>query len=325
MTRPERDPAVTHLFDAAGVARTLTTAGRSSGRRWWHLDARDLSRDAQLVPRVAGAAAWHGRRVAYELRSDLIHLHYGRRVKYLELWPRRPYVLHFHGTDIRHHFHQPYAHDVMQAAADGAAAVLYSTPDLAEHARAARSDAVYFANPIDVSALPEWRPAKTPLVVFPSRWDASKDAERQLAIAAALREALPHVRLEGLDWGDSAARAAELGVRLRPRTAKPEYLRWLAGAHAAVGQPAGVLAISELEVLGIGVPLVMAPHPSSPSDVPVTRAALPAETVAAVESILADPEAASAAAAGRNWVSAHHDVPGRVAALRALYRGIGAE
>lgn len=314
----ERTASATHLFDAAGVAATLTRVGRAAGHRWRHLDARDTSRDAQRLRMYVGAAGWHARRATMLLGSDLLHLHYGRRTSYARMWPRRPYVLHFHGTDIRHHFHQPYAHDEMASASAAAAAVLYSTPDLREHALEADARAEYFATPIDLATLPTWRTAEAPVVAFISRWDSSKAADRQVAIAQALRAALPDVRLEGVDWGPDAGAAREAGVELRPRMSKAEYLDWLAGAQVGVGQPAGVLAVSELEAIGIGVPVVMRPHPSYDA-APVVAASDPDEVVAAVAGVLDDPIAASRRLDGPAWVAERHGAEGSVERLAALY------
>ncbi|MBM7830036.1 hypothetical protein JOE59_000741 [Agromyces cerinus] len=308
----------THLFDAAGVGETLTRIGGSLGYDWRFIDARDTSRDDNRLRLLTAASVWHARRVSALLRSDLIHLHYGRRTRYLDLWPRRPYVLHFHGTDIRHHFHQPYAHDVMANAAASARAVLYSTPDLAVHALEADPRAQYFPTPIDIASLPEWRPAPTPVVAFASRWDESKDGRRQGEIADALRAAFPGVRLEGIDWGADARVAREAGVTLLPRMPKAEYLRWLAGAHVVIGQPAGVLAVSELEAIGIGVPVVMEPH-AAYDTVPVVRASKPDDVAQATRELLDDPVAASRRLGGPEWVSRTHGAIDSVQRLADIY------
>ncbi|SDK51466.1 Glycosyltransferase involved in cell wall bisynthesis [Cryobacterium psychrotolerans] len=319
----KKDLTVTHLFDAADVGKLLAAKGREAGLDWRYRNVRDLSHDSNPVRKYAGALAWHAGRIIDLLPSDLIHLHYGRRTSYLQLWPRRPYVLHFHGTDIRHHFHQPYAHDVMLSASATAQAVLYSTPDLREHAIQARADAVYFPIPVDVPALPAWRPAETPTIVFASRWDGSKNADFQLDIARGLvARAGGAVRVQGLDWGDSAGAAREAGVEIMPRMPKPEYLRWLAGAHVVAGQAAGVVATSELEAIGIGVPVVMPLHPAYDTTTPVITAETSVELVTAALAALEQPQDASRALGGPAWMLGTHDASMLAARLADMYRGL---
>ncbi len=240
--------------------------------------------------------------------------------------PYKPFVLHFHGTDIRTQFYDPARHEAIQWGADHAAAVLYSTPDLAAHARKARPDALYLANPVDPEQLPPWNPAQRQRVVFASRWETSKGGRRQLDLARSLVQALgDDVEFEGLDWGDGAAEAAAFGVRLVPRMAKERYLRWLAQAHCVVGQSAGILAMSELQAVAIGVPVAMSPLGRGfyPDPVPV----LQGEAEALIEQIrwvLKDPRAASASLGGPSWVDAHHSPRQAVAQLADLYASVAA-
>lgn len=311
---------VTHLFDAAEVGKVLVRAGRAQGFRWKYRPARNTSRDANPFFKYPSAARWHAGRIIDELPSDFIHLHYGRRTKYLRLWPRRPYVLHFHGTDIRHHFLQPYAHDEMLRSSAGALAVLYSTPDLRENSLLARADAQYFPTPIDRSTLPSWMPAETPTVVFTSRWDGSKNAEEQIKLATLVARAVPRgVRVQGLDWGEAAADARRAGIELVPRMPRPAYLRWLAGAHVAVGQSAGVLAISELEAIGIGVPVVMPLHESYSERTPVYSAATNDELVEAMLTALEEPERSARSLSGPEWLRENHDATTLARRLNDLY------
>lgn len=318
------DPIVTHLFDAADVGRLLSRKGREQGRDWRYRNVRDLSHDSNPVRKYAGALTWHAGRILDLLPSDLIHLHYGRRTAYLRMWPRRPYVLHFHGTDIRHHFYQPYAHDEMVRASAAALAVLYSTPDLREHAVKAREDAIYFPIPVDVPALPAWNPAEQPTIVFASRWDGSKNADLQLDIARGIIAATGgRVRVQGLDWGDSAPAAAAAGVEIVPRMPKPEYLRWLASAHVVAGQAAGVIATSELEAIGIGVPVVMPLHPAyDQGATPVLTGATTDELVAAALSALDAPRQTSLTLGGPAWMMGTHDAGLLASRLSDLYRSL---
>ncbi|WP_413453110.1 hypothetical protein [Georgenia sp. 1P01AC] len=263
---------------------------------------------------------WTGRRIASLLRSDLLHLHYGGRTAWARKFPRRPYVVHLHGTDIRTQYRDPRYRDEIQQGLDGARAVVFSTPDLADAALEARPDATYLPNPIDVSDLPQWAPADRPTVVFTSRWEPVKGLDCQLKIARLLREALPNsVDIVGLDWGEGAKAAARAGVRLVPPMPRPAFLAWVASAHLAVGQSAGLLAMSELQALGIGVPTFIAhPLPTYPAP-PVLIGDL-GDAGDIARHVIADPAARSAALNSPAWIRKHHGVEHAVARLRGIYR-----
>ena len=81
--------------------------------------------------------------------------------------PRRPYVLHLHGTDIRTLWSDPVKGPGIQTYIDGAAHVYYSTRDNEENATTARGDAEYMPVFVDPRQLPEWSPQG--YVAFASR------------------------------------------------------------------------------------------------------------------------------------------------------------
>lgn len=346
-------PRVLHINDCAFSTTNLMTAARRCGLPWryqplavtdpaWHGVGR-------IVRRGVRGAGWLARLAANAARADLLHIHFATVVQHTG-WVPRPYVLHLHGTDIRSYQYDPHLGPLVRRAVEGARAVLYSTPDLAPHIRW-REDARLFPVPIDVAALPTWQPDPVRTVFFASRWDEVKGSGVQLAAARALGT-LAGVRILGIDWGPDAAAARAAGVTLLPRLAHADFLAALARAHVVVGQPTGMLAASELEALGIGVPVV-APlqgewyvesgaavppvlggtaladaHVLPPQD-PATggvrmlaaaEIAALAEAVAALASeALADPAAASARLAGAAWLAAEHGADAGVVRLLGLY------
>ncbi len=251
---------VLHVNDSAFTTTVLLTEARRRGLPWTYQPIavaepgwRGPVGRARRAVRGGRWAAELGRRA---LRADLLHVH-GGTVVYHTSWVRRPYVLHLHGTDIRTSQYDPRYAGLVARALDGAARVLYSTPDLRDHARRRRDDASLFPVPIDVDLLPAWCPTGAPTVLFTSRWEPVKGLAVQLAIAAELRRRHgADLALTGIDWGTGAPAARELGVTLLPRSTHDEFLRLVAAASVAVGQPTGMVAASELEAIGIGVPVV---------------------------------------------------------------------
>ncbi|MCG2622707.1 glycosyltransferase [Arthrobacter sp. I2-34] len=324
---PGRPPRVLHLYDAADVGATLVKYGRRASLPWRQFDAVPPEPGPGLPParralRQLASAGWQARRAAGILAADLLHVHSGSRTGIVRSRPHRPFVLHLHGTDIRTQYYDPARRAGIAWGLEHAAAVLFSTPDLAVHAQAARADAEYLPNPVDPEELPAFRPADRPRIVFASRWEAAKGGRAQLELARAIAAAVgPGVRLEGLDWGADAAEAAATGITLLPRMPKRRYLDWLAGAHAVVGQSAGILAMSDLQAVGIGVPVAMSALGEGyyPGPVPVLQGS-PAELAEQLREVLDDPPAASARLGGPQWVRRHHGPEPSVQQLAGIYR-----
>ncbi|APX03361.1 glycosyltransferase family 4 protein [Arthrobacter sp. QXT-31] len=325
--KTRHEPSVVHFFDCADVGKTLVSHGRREGYSWRHRPA--------LAPGLGGTVpsgafqsrytnlSWRIRRTVEALRADLMHVHFGTRGGVANSRPVIPFVMHWHGTDIRTTYHTPKGRPNVQWGADHAAAVVYSTPDLRQHAEPVRSDAVYLPNPVDFAELPAWTPAGPPRVVFASRWEDSKGGAEQLAVAAAIRDVTQgRVVLEGLDWGNMAEEARALGVRLVPKMPKAEYLRWMSGAHCVVGQSAGILAMSELQALSMGVPVLMNLGEGYYVDAPVLEGDGPEGLAAQALHALEDPLAVSAQANARAWVEKYHGPDAAVEKLAGIYRGV---
>jgi glycosyltransferase involved in cell wall biosynthesis len=209
----------------------------------------------------------------------------------------------------------------MKSDIDGAGHVWYMTPDVREKAESVRPDAEYFPIPVEPEELPAWRPASRPRVFFPSRWDASKGGDALLRTAADVVAAVGHtgVDIVGLDWGDRAGEAAGLGVTLLPKMTKDKFLLELARAHVAVGQVAGILATSELEALGIGVPVVVADPVSGYPDDLATVSVARADVGQAVLESLQDPRALSQRLDGPAYVRRNHSAEVMLPRLEAGY------
>ncbi|WP_348788238.1 hypothetical protein [Leifsonia sp. NPDC080035] len=322
-----RPPRVTHFNDCAFVGQALVRAAGRAGLEWGYVPPE----------RVRPAAGFRGgkhllaelpyvaRHERVALTSDVLHIHYATSVPLMRkpYIPRRPYALHLHGTDIRTQWAAPETHALIQSAIDGAIAVYYTNVDTEEQATTARSDARYMAGFVQLELLPEWAPSNggARTLAFASRWDDSKNVQRQLEFVRALKPALPAgVRMVGLDWGPEARDAAALGVELVPRGTHEEYLRWLATADVVVGQAAGILAVSEREAMAIG-PAVVVPATliGDSGELPVLSGSI-AEAVQQTVHVLADPRAASSALNARAYIAEHFTADRWIPELDALYR-----
>jgi glycosyltransferase involved in cell wall biosynthesis len=307
---------VTQLFDCADVGKTIVKAGVSHGKPWKIIQGpwtRGGTKAAYYRFRLEQAVAYP--------RTQLWHVNMGGRAKWARGVFSRPYALTLHGTDIRENYWQDQHHAVMKSDIDGAGHVWYMTPDVREKAESVRPDAEYFPIPVEPEELPAWRPASRPRVFFPSRWDASKGGDALLRTAADVVAAVGHtgVDIVGLDWGDRAGEAAGLGVTLLPKMTKDKFLLELARAHVAVGQVAGILATSELEALGIGVPVVVADPVSGYPDDLATVSVARADVGQAVLESLQDPRALSQRLDGPAYVRRNHSAEVMLPRLEAGY------
>ena len=257
-------------------------------------------------------------------RTQLWHVNMGGRA----LWARgvfaRPYTLTLHGTDIRENYWQEQHHAALKEDIDRAGHVWYTTPDLREKAEKARPDAEYLPVALDMKELPLWRPATRPRVFFPSRWDRSKGGDAWLETASEVAAAVAgrDVDLVGIDWGDRAAEAAALGITLLPRMPKAQFLQEVSTAHVAVAQVAGILAASELEAIGIGVPTVFADqvdgYPQDLATVSVARV----NVAQAVLDSLTDPVSVSQKLDGPGYVRRNHAASVLIPSLNAGYKNV---
>ena len=271
---------------------------------------------------AARGAAWVARLALAAARVDLLHVHSGAMLKHTRFVPK-PFVLHLHGTDIRTLQYDPAWRDSILWGVRKARAVVYSTPDLAEHILPHRPDAIYLPVPVTLSALPAPAEAPERRVFFCSRWEDVKGLEYALAVARELVRGLPPgYEVTGLDWGPGADAARAAGGRLVPRMPHDQYLGFIAASAAVVGQSAGMIGSSELEALGIGVPVYVPLRPGLYPDAPPVGGGADAfEHAEAVAAALVSDLAAGIrdTKAGPAWIARTHETELAYRRLAALY------
>jgi glycosyltransferase involved in cell wall biosynthesis len=319
-------PTALHVNEAAFTAARLIAEATRRGYVWDYLPkaapAQDWTGVTGKARRALLGAAWVAKLRGQAKRHDVVHVHSASTVAHSKLGAPR-YVVHCHGTDVRTAQYDPARGPAIRAALRDAEAVFYSTPDLAEHVLAHRPDAHYVPAPVDVANVPRWAPQGPPRVVFASRWTADKNTDLQLETAAALVAALDgKAEVAGLDWGPHAQAAADAGVTLLSRRDHAGFLELLAGAHVVVGQSAGILAVSELEALAAGAPMVVpVPLPLYAENPPPVHAGGVADAVVAAAGLL-DGTVAHEPEKVRQWVADHHGVQHAVDLVAAVHRDV---
>lgn len=329
MTLRQEAPRIIHFNDCANVAKTLVEAARDSGLQWDFMPPSEVrpAGGFGVGPRsLLTQLPFQARHAAALIRHDVVHIHYATAVGLLQkpYLPRRPYILHLHGTDIRTQWLDPSFKAQIQAAVDGANAVYYTTPDLRENATAARTDARYMPAPVRFDEIPPWTPGEgaRPRVVFASRWEESKGLSKQLETASALVAALGGIAdILGLDWGPGAKSAGEAGVMLVPKMSHGAYLRYLASADVVIGQSTGALGLSELEAMAIGAVVICPGKQLSLGDErpPVLQGSIQ-EVVEQVVESLKDSQAVSKQLDAVSWTRLHHSAQKWIPVLDEVYR-----
>jgi hypothetical protein len=336
----DRAPRVLHVHDCAFTAQNLVDHARAVGLAWRFLPPAAPAGTRWDGPvgqarKVVVGGAWATRLLAGSRWADLMHVHAATTVRHVA-WTRAPYVVHLHGSDITPRLYEPGYRDHVLRALHDARAVVYATPDLWEHVRNIRPDAVHLPQPVHVAGLPAWRPAERPTVVFASRWMAKKGSHIQVEIARRLVAAVTDdVDVVGLDWGPDVEAARDTGMRLVPPVDHARYLDMLSHAHVVVGQCGGLLSVSEVEALVMGIPLlapvVAAWYPDpppvlGPGNQPPRDAVPPPlgekqlrRAVDDVLDALRDPVGTSRRLNARSWAIRHHDRARSVETLAQLY------
>ena len=330
MTSDKARPKVLHVNDCAFYAHRVLEEARTRGLPWgFYPRAVAASGRSGLLGKLGYAAqglTWLAGLAKRALGVDLLHIHSGSMLHHTRFVPRK-YVLTLHGTDIRTLQYLPRWQKPIRDGVRRAAAVMYTTPDLREHVVGLRPDAIYLPVPVTLSTLPRRTAVEsvTPRVFFVSRWDDSKGAADQLATARELiRLSQGRYEVVGLDWGPHAADAASAGVSLIPKMSHQDFLEYLAGSAVAVGQSSGLLGSSELEALGIGVPLYMPlveglypEHPPVGWGKPVDPEGLAGSLAADFANLTAMEERGSE---GVRWIEQNHSTAATVDRLLEIYR-----
>lgn len=255
-------------------------------------------------------------------RYDLLHVHGGHKAQAAR-WCTVPVVVHLHGSDIRVMQYTASGGPSVRQGVAGADLAVYATPDLGEHLAQIRTDGHYLPVPIPVRELPDAAPlTERSGVLFVSRWEAAKGGTRMLQVAEEIRRRAPEIPLRGLDWGDGAAEARSLGVELLAKRPHDEYVELLAGSRVAIGQSNPMIGSSELEALGLGMPLIAPFRSEWYEGLGKLAGDDPAAQAEAAIAAYREPEAAAREQAGREYVAEQHDTPVVLARLLALYRTV---
>jgi glycosyltransferase involved in cell wall biosynthesis len=315
-----RSRRIVHVNDVAGVAQSLVRGLRDAGHDAQFMDIRKLGARWSYPWKLAAApirlALLAG--LAARIRAmdpDITHIHYASQ-GIVGKFAGRPYVIHCHGTDVR--FSSPRSRwgRLVGGPLRDAAGVIYATPDLETWVSSFRPDARFLPGPIDTDAFRPRPVATSADVLVSTRLDPIKGADTIISIATELRQRRPGTIFTVVDHGFEAGRLrAALGTaaRLIPKQPRDRMAGLLSSHRLFLGQfGVGAIGQAELEAMASGVPVTASFAYPGAYDLqpPIINATDPEFAADAMAELLeAPPRRAAVAAAGRDWVVAHHSVP----------------
>jgi glycosyltransferase involved in cell wall biosynthesis len=256
---------VLHVNDCSSVAALLVRGLRQQG---W--DARLVQ--PRIRPPYGGGRRRSGlrdnriyfaadrARLAWRLRcareAGLLHVHYGM-FGALGVMADQPFVLHFHGQDLRLDNQRWLFRSIHRAAARKARACLVSSPNLLEFESDLGRELHFLPNPVPVESATDHLPEGN-YVLFSSKVDESKGAELFIPAAEELASrGIPVVLLafgsRADVWSSRLHNLERMGARILWERMNHEHFRKLiARARVIVGQfNVGALGMTELEAMAL--------------------------------------------------------------------------
>jgi glycosyltransferase involved in cell wall biosynthesis len=328
---------VLHLNDCSEVASTLVRALAADG--WNAVLVSPTVRPLRGLGHHRSSLRYNGlyftaERVTLGLRfracrnpPDLIHIHYGM-FGAVGLVAGRPFILHFHGSDLLVDHRRRLYRRLHRRAARAAHACLVSTPDLLRFAADLDVPLTFLPNPI-LGRTDRPREEEQPTILFAAKLDANKGP--RIFLPAALELARGGARVAVLGFGSASAQREEIlaaiersgGRVFRERLPRDQFLAEIERAAVVVGQfGVGAFGMTELDAFERERPVVT--HfrfPGAYSSPPVyVEASTSDEIAAAADALIADRVARRRIGTlARQWVSREHSCERVVSLLATIY------
>ena len=321
---------ILHINDVANVASTLVAGlnrlGHQAELRRLRLPASRRGTALKILALPARLAEWAA--VNREVRAghyDVVHIHYAY-LGWLGILGRYPYLLHCHGTDVRQGLYDPLRRPLVIQSLRRARRVFFSTPDLAQHVRPIRPEAIFLPNPI---ATDHFRPLAKgeegpPRILLISQLSPVK----KVCVAfEALRQVLaahPGIQVTALDYGpERALYHGTPGVAFVPPVPHEAMPRLINDHDIIIGQfGIGSMGMAELESMACGKPVIC--HFTYgdwyPEPPPLFATDQPAQVAAYLAALLEDPALRrQRGEAGRAWVERYHSYLSVAQRLAEIY------
>ncbi|GAC1349282.1 MAG: hypothetical protein NVSMB27_20930 [Ktedonobacteraceae bacterium] len=264
-------------------------------------------------------------------KYDIMHIHWAS-YGVLGLASRIPYVIHCHGSDVRHRLQQGMLKPILTSLLRRADAVLCITPDLLPCVRAVRADALFSPAPINVE---QFTPGEGHLqserwtILLFARLDPEKGTDIAAQGIARFIQRHPEVQVKLIDWGpqkEQYKQAYQQYFTFIPRVAPGLVRHLLCSADVVVGQLAcGALGLSELQAMSCAKPLIASflYNNAYPAPPPLLHATTAQEVEMYLENLFQNPEAArELGLRARTWIVDNHNCQTLATRLELTYQSV---
>lgn len=258
-------------------------------------------------------------------RYDCLHVHWVSQ-GVVALAVGRPFVIHAHGSDLHQNFKWILARTVSRHVLRKASRIIYVTPNLATYLAEYKDKTVLVGNPVDEPkrfAVPLTE--LTNVLIF-ARLDPIKGVD---IIFSTIEQLSRRYQVTALAWGplakDYQLRYSETVTFVKP-VPHERIFEFLSGYDAVIGQMhQGILGLSELEVMSMGLPLITAVDPNLyEADPPPVLLARNSDEILRIVAQLSESPASvhSLLAQARDWVRRHHSPIEHRRALEEIYSAV---
>lgn len=248
---------------------------------------------------------------------DLAHIHWAS-YGILGILGNIPFIVHCHGSDVRHRLAHPLFRPLLTIILQRASAVLCVTPDILPIVRTIRSDAQFSPAPINTEqfaslAVPQPTLSHQWTILLFTRLDPEKGPEIALDGITRFTKRHPHIRVRLLDWGllkDAYKARYGLCFEFVPPVPQHEVPQIIQSADVVVGQLAsGALGLAELQAMSCAKPVISSfrYEEAYPVPPPLCQAATATEVDAHLERLFQHP--CVGIELGQNaqaWVKTYH-------------------
>jgi glycosyltransferase involved in cell wall biosynthesis len=256
---------------------------------------------------------------------DCLHVHWVSQ-GVAALFVGRPFIIHAHGSDLHQNFKWLISRAVSRYVLRRASRIIYVTPNLAAYLSEYKDKAVLVGNPIDEPGRFAAPLTDVKRILIFTRLDPIKGVD---IIFSTIEQMSPRYKVTALAWGplaeDYQLRYGQSVTFVEP-VPHDRVFEFLSGYDAVIGQMhQGILSLSELEVMSMGLPLITAVDPDlyAADPPPVLRARNGDEILKILAHLSESPASVHwLVGQARDWVRRHHSPSEHRRALEEIYSAV---
>jgi glycosyltransferase involved in cell wall biosynthesis len=264
---------------------------------------------------------------------DLAHIHWAS-YGILGVPSNIPFIVHCHGSDVRHRLAHPFFRPLLTTIFQRASAVLCITPDILPIVHTIRSDALFSPAPMNTEL---FAPLEMSQCAFSHQWtillftrlDPEKGPEIAVDGITHFTQRHSNIRVRLLDWGilkDKYKACYSKHFEFVPPVPQNLVPHLIQSADVVIGQLAsGAIGLAELQAMSCAKPVISSfrYEKAYPVPPPLCQAATAAEVDAHLESLFQHPGiGVELGQNARAWVKTYHSSLLLAKTLEGIYNSV---